>query len=196
MTLETLERHELDAEHDFYVGRLPAELLLDHAGFEELWSIHPAEYDDIQMFGRWVKTPHWQQAYGRDYYFAGRVNAALPMVPKLEPFLCWGRKFIDIRLNGVLVNWYDGQLRHYIGPHHDETKDLVVGSPIVTISLGEERLFRLTRPEARVRRDFPATDGTVFVMPWDTNRAWKHQMVKSTRWKGRRISITLRVFED
>jgi alkylated DNA repair dioxygenase AlkB len=90
----------------------------------------------------------------------------------------------------------DGNLGHYISPHHDSTKGLVVGSPIVTISLGEERTFRPTRPGTGGRRDFPATHGTVFVTPRNTNRAWKHQIVKSARRRGRRISVTLRAFED
>ena len=63
-----------------------------------------------------------------------------------------------------------------------------------TISLGEQRTFRLTRKETKGRRDFPATDGAVFVTPWETNLAWKHQVTKSARGKGRRISITLRAF--
>ncbi len=44
--------------------------------------------------------------------------------------------------------------------------------------------------------DFPAPDGTVFVMPYDTNLAWKHQVPKSAKSRGRRISVTLRAFED
>ena len=95
-----------------------------------------------------------------------------------------------------MLNWYDGKLGHYIGPHHDSDKGLVVGSHIVTISLGEGRVFRLTRPRTGERRDFPATDGTVFVTPWDTNAAWKHQVVKSAGRRGRRISVTLRAFAD
>jgi alkylated DNA repair dioxygenase AlkB len=72
----------------------------------------------------------------------------------------------------------------------------VADAPIVTVSLGEQRVFRLTHPEAGGRRDFPARDGTVFVMPYDTNLAWKHQVPRSARSRGRRISITLRAFED
>jgi hypothetical protein len=43
--------------------------------------------------------------------------------------------------------------------------------------------------------DFPAQDGTIFVMPYDTNRAWKHSVPKSARYVGRRISVTFRAFE-
>jgi alkylated DNA repair dioxygenase AlkB len=71
---------------------------------------------------------------------------------------------------------------------------MVRGAPIVTISLGEGRVFRLTRPGQKLTRDFIADPGAVFVMPYDTNRAWKHAVPKSGRQRGRRISITLRAF--
>ena len=148
------------------------------------------------IHGRKVKTPRWQQAYGTDYHYTGRVNQALPVPPLLEPLLIWSREAIHDRLNGLLLNWYDGELGHYIGPHHDSTKGLLPEAPIVTVSLGEERSFRLTHPETKERRDFPAPDGTVFVTLYDTNLAWKHQVPKSAKARGRRISVTVRAFED
>ena len=95
----------------------------------------------------------------------------------------------------MLLNWYDGRLRHYIGPHHDSTKDMVKDAPIVTISLGEERIFRLSHPQTK-RRDFPAHDETVFIMPYEANLAWKHAVPHFARWRGRRISITIRAFNN
>ncbi len=193
--LDGFERHDLDGLHSFYVGRLPAALALDAARFEELWSLHPDEYHVIQMHGKPVKTPRWQQAFGRDYHYTGRVNEALPAPPRLEPLLAWAREAIHGRLNGLLLNWYDGELGHYIGPHHDSTKNMVAEAPIVTVSLGEERVFRLTQPKTKERRDFAAPDGGVFVMTYDTNLVWKHSVPKSAKRRGRRISVTLRAFE-
>lgn len=109
-----------------------------------------------------------------DYHHTGRTNVALPIPLDLEPVLRWGQSTIHQRLNGLLVNWYDGKLGHYIGPHHDSTTNIVGGVPIFTISLGEERVFRLTNPKSKETRDFVARDGTVFITPYDTNLAWKH----------------------
>jgi alkylated DNA repair dioxygenase AlkB len=176
------------------VGTLPDELRADHARFEDLWAIHPDDYHVIQIHGRPVKTPRWQQAYGADYHYTGQTNVALPVPTDLEPFHDWSRRTIDERLNGLLLNWYDGKLGHYIGPHHDSTKNMVDGAPIVTVSLGETRTFRLTHPRLKTRSDFIAEDGSVFVMPFDTNLAWKHSVPKSAKRLGRRISITFRAF--
>ena len=148
------------------------------------------------MHGRPVKTPRWQQAYRADYHYTGRTNTALPVPAILEPLHHWARQAIDDRLNGLLLNWYDGALGHYIGPHHDSTKNMVTGAPIVTVSLGEQRIFRLTNPKLKVKRDFLADAGTVSIMPYDTNLAWKHSVPKLARNRGRRISITLRAFQS
>src|SRR5262249_52832909 len=113
----------------------------------------------------------------------------------LEPLHAWARHTIDPRLNGLLLNWYDGELGHYIGPHNDSTTNMMPRAPIVTVSFGEQRIFRLTHPEVN-KRDFLAEAGTVFIMPYDTNRAWKHSVPRRARYRGRRISITLRAFES
>jgi hypothetical protein len=71
---------------------------------------------------------------------------------------------------------------------------MVAGAPIVTVSFGEERKFRLSRGtgEAKEVRDFPTPHGTVFVLPQETNAVWKHSVPKSARYTGRRISVTIR----
>jgi alkylated DNA repair dioxygenase AlkB len=118
----------------------------------------------------------------------------LPVDSQLQPFLDWAHSAVDAQLNGILVNWYDGGLRHYIGRHRDSTANLVVGAPIVTISLGEERVFRLRPWKGKGIIDFPAANGMVFVLPYETNLHWTHEVTHRTRDIGRRISVTLRAF--
>lgn len=185
-------RHALNDRHLLWSGFLPMDLPVP---FEPLWALHPAEYHEILMHGRHVKTPRWQQAYGRSYFYAGRVNSALPVPELLVPVFHWATENIDARLNGILLNWYDGKLGHYIGRHRDSTVDLVPNSPIVTVSLGDTRHFRLRRMGQPGFRDFVAEDRAVFVMPSDTNRNWTHEVPASTKHQGRRISITLRAFQ-
>jgi alkylated DNA repair dioxygenase AlkB len=187
--------HDLGDGLWFLTGALPPELVWGAARFDEVWALHPEGKHVIHMPGGPVETPRWQQAYGADYHYTGRTNSALPVPAVLEPLRTWARQQIDPRLNGLLLNWYEGP-GHYIGPHHDSTRDMMHGAPIVTISFGETRVFRLTRGRGAVpqTRDFEAPDGAVFVLPYDTNRAWKHAVPKAARYRGRRISVTLRGF--
>jgi alkylated DNA repair dioxygenase AlkB len=82
----------------------------------------------------------------------------------------------------------------------------VSDTPIVTVSFGETRVFRLTLEKTAVidgkkkrvvekELNFAAPAGTVFVMPYRTNLVWKHGVPKSARYTGRRISVTFRGFE-
>jgi len=188
------ECHDLGGGHTFWTGHLPAGLRFSPTDFKALWRVHPPAYHEIMMHGRAVKTPRWQQAFGMNYHYTGRVNRALPVPPILRPLLTWARGRIDERLNSLLVNWYDGSLGHYIGRHRDSTKEMIDGVPIVTVSLGEERVFRLRPYRGEGRRDFPARDGSVFVMPYEMNRAWTHEVPHARKALGERISVTLRGF--
>lgn len=187
--------HDLDGTHRLYVGALEAPLVPSKYDLHAWWNLHPREFPELAMHGRVVKAPRWQQAYGRSYRFSGRVNEALPIPEFLEPLLEWSRRRVDGRLNGLLLNWYDAAFEHYIGAHRDKTGDLVPGVPIVTVSFGAERVFRVRPWRGHGVRDFPATHGTVFVLPFDTNQAWTHEVPHRARDRGRRISVTLRAFK-
>ncbi len=190
--IPALVTHDLGDDLAFFAGRLPDELTWDQSHFENAWALHPAERPVIQMIGKLVAIPRWQMAFGHDYRFSNQTSVAAPVPELFEPLRGWCQKHIHPRLNGLLLNWYEGP-GHYIGAHHDEDEQLVPHTPIVTISFGETRNFRLIRD--REKRDFAAPSGTVFVLPADTNRAWKHLVPKSTKYSGRRISVTLRAFE-
>ena len=187
--------HQLDTNHVLYEGKIPKDLQFSQEQFEDAWSLHPLERPEIVIHGKRVRTPRWQQAYGRDYDYSGQVNRALPIPTLLQPLTDW-LKCVDLRLNGLLLNWYDGKLGHYIGKHRDSTANLVPGSMIVTISFGESRTFRLRPHNGTQIFDFEANDGTIFVMPLSTNQAWTHEIPKSKRHTQRRISVTARAFCD
>lgn len=177
-----------------HTGRLPPAVLPDAAGMEALWRLHPAAYHVITMHGRPVATPRWQQAYGADYHYTGRVNRAEPTTPEMAPFLAWAREVVDPRLNGLLFNWYDAEHAHYIGKHSDSTKGMIQGAPIVTISLGATRLFRLRPWRGAGTVDLEVEHGAVIVIPYATNLSWTHEVPHRAADRGRRISITLRGF--
>jgi len=178
----------------FSTGRLPDRLLLSPERFEELWRLQPAGYAVVKIRGKAHQIRRKQQAYDRAYRFSGQTAAAMPLPTPLLPLLHWARANIDLLLDGVLVNWYDSELGHEIGGHSDEDEKLVPGSSIVTVSFGETRVFKLTKPGIPTQT-FTADDGRVFVMPLETNNLWKHAVPHRKAYHGRRISVTLRAFE-
>ena len=186
---------KLDAENHIWAGNLPPKLLLAPQELEVLWNLHPAEYHTIQILGKKVKTPRWQQAYNKTYQYSGEQNDALAVPEELYPFWNWSREVVDRRLNGLLLNWYDGQLGHYIGKHRDSIANLIIGAPIVTISLGQERVFRLRPYRGKGYFDFPIPHGTVLIMPYATNQTWTHEVPATKKLAGKRISVTLRAFK-
>lgn len=196
--LANFTRHLLADGNSLFVGELPSKLRFTPELFNALWQMQPAAATVIHMHGRKVPIPRKQQAYGTDYHFSGQTSHALPVPEMLAPILAWAREAVYEALNGLLLNWYDGRLGHYIGKHRDSRVNMIPGAPIVTISLGEERTWRLApwRRSGEPTVDLSAKDGTVFVMPYETNLAWTHAVPHSRRYVGRRISITLRAFVE
>ncbi|MBI4022190.1 MAG: alpha-ketoglutarate-dependent dioxygenase AlkB [Candidatus Andersenbacteria bacterium] len=192
--IDHLACHRLNDHHAIYCGRLPPELMPNQDQFQVLWRLHPDTYHQIMIHGRLVNTPRWQQAYGFDYHYSRSLNKALPLPELLHPLLAWCKDTVDRRLNGILLNWYDGKLKHYIGRHRDSTDNMVPGTPIVTVSFGDTRTFRLRPWKGKGFVDFTIDDGTVFVMPYESNLHWTHEVPYSVQRLGRRVSVTLRAF--
>ncbi len=161
--------------------------------FESLWDMHPQERHIVKIRGKEFRVPRYQQAYGKSYAYSGSVNVALPIQSELQVFLDYAQKEIHPALNGVLVNWYDAAENHYIGPHSDSIIGLQEGSPIITISLGASRVFKVT---GEINELIETQDRMVLVMPWEVNISCKHQVLKPDHRTGNRISITLRAFND
>lgn len=112
-----------------------------------------------------------------------------------QKYITWCQEKVDPKLNGLLLNWYDGNSKHYIGRHRDSTKGLMTESSIVTISHGEERIFRFRPFRGEGFVDFPILDGDVIVIPWVTNKKYTHEVPHFSKYSRRRISVTLRVYE-
>ncbi len=191
----SFESFNLSPEHKIYRFEKHPDFILDQKSFKELWESHPEDYHILKIHGREVKTPRWQQAYGKNYRYTGSRNNALPITQMLSPFLEWSKEHVDERLNGLLLNWYDGTKKHYIGAHRDDTRDLQDGSPIVTISLGEERLFRMRPYGGKGYTDIVVGNGSILVIPENTNQAFTHEVPDFAKYAGKRISITLRAFK-
>ena len=196
MNNQLFEQLNLDEEHTIFLCETHQDFKISVEAFKQIWNLHPLEYHTLKIHGKELKTPRWQQAYGKNYRYTGAQNNALPIPPLLEPYLFWCQQYVHQRLNGLLLNWYDGRKQHYIGAHRDDTRDLIKDIPIVTISLGEDRTFRMRPWKQRGYKDLTVKHGDVLVIPWETNLKYTHEVPAFKKFVGKRISITLRAYSD
>jgi alkylated DNA repair dioxygenase AlkB len=170
--------------------------------FDALWELHPAEFGLVRMFDRIVSTPRWTQSYGRRYWYSGVMHEAEPVPELLKPLLAWANALpcctaVDgVRgvFDQVLVNWYaDGA--HYIGPHCDNEAQIRTSSPIVSVSLGAERVFRVRdKGTKQIALDLAMKDRSYVVMGGEMQRRFTHEVPKTKKESGRRINVTFRQF--
>lgn len=184
----------LDDQCKMYISCPIQSFMLNSQQFNEIWDLHPDHFHTMMIHGKKVLSPRWQQAYGKNYRYTGAINNALPIPSQLQLFLDWAKSNIDERLNGLLLNWYDGQKGHYIGAHRDDTRDLLRNSTVVTISLGQERIFRMRPYQQKGYKDITFRNGEVIIVPWVTNLKWTHGIPKFKKYGGKRISIALRAY--
>jgi alkylated DNA repair dioxygenase AlkB len=102
--------------------------------------------------------------------------------------------------NQILLNWYSDGL-HYIGPHSDDERQLVTESPVLSVTRGAARKFRLRQKKVKgILKDVLMPDGTVLVMGGKFQKELTHDVPKVGGAKGaavgRRINVTLRQFSE
>jgi len=195
MKKELFEIISLDDESVLYFSDKIKEFDFSNNDFEKIWDTHPNHFHTVKMYGKEILTPRWQQSYGKNYSYSGSKNNALPIPELFKIFLEWSQKNVDVRLNGLLLNWYDGQKDHYIGPHRDDTGDLINDTPIVTISLGQDRIFRMRKYREKGFKDITIRNSGIIIIPWNTNLKWTHEVPKFKKYDGKRISVTLRAYQ-
>ena len=168
--------------------------------FDKLWDLHPTQYNKVKILGKIIDTPRWQQTYGKSYNYTGMHHDALPIPLEINPFLDYVQHlYPEYTFNQILINWYENGL-HYIGTHSDNIEPLVENSPIVSISLGETRIFRIKEKQTKTKiLDISLKHKTVITMGGLFQKEYTHEVPKVTGKKGeqlkKRINITFRCFK-
>jgi alkylated DNA repair dioxygenase AlkB len=101
-------------------------------------------------------------------------------------------------LNHCIVIKYEGP-QHFAPPHHDKqagvegsgAKDIMVGTSIYSVSLGEPRTFQLLDNNENVVWSQKLAHGSLFQLHPETNKALKHEVPKENV-GGTRYSIIFR----
>ena len=176
-------RHQLDDECWIDTYKLPEELMPTQEERELLWDIHPEKRGEIRAFGA-TKSPRWFQSYEKPYHFSGVEHLAASTPDLIHRYLDWVKTTQYEEDNGegsedsscgtynqCLVNWYQNG-HDYISPHADDENHMYPRTPIICISFGETRQFRIRRPDpdpkakpkSPIVLDLEIEDGMVYVM--------------------------------
>ncbi|MDP5052445.1 MAG: alpha-ketoglutarate-dependent dioxygenase AlkB [Congregibacter sp.] len=167
-------------------GVLYAELARDIA-----WRQEP-----IQLFGKRYLQPRllaWYGDAGVSYKYSGILHEPLPWTPLLADLRGRIQDLCAASFNSVLANQYRDH-RDSMGLHADDERELGAQPVIASLSLGEERVFRLKHRHDKSIKPLrlPLASGTLLVMRGDTQANWRHEVPKQTRPCGPRINLTFR----
>ncbi len=165
------------------------------AEFDAFWELHPASRDTIKLYGKVIPIPRFQKLYGATTIMYSNITLVgdpdLPLI--VGRCIEYAQEHFPIfNWNAALVNWYpDGA--SYVSAHSDDERDLAVGAPILSFSLGAVRTFRIREKEANtIVRDLPTIHASLMVMGGSMQREFKHEITKTAKPMGRRINITVR----
>lgn len=184
-----------DGEVTFYgavdLGGDPAEV------FADLYREIAWRQEDITLFGKRYQQPRllaWYGDVGASYSYSGKRYAPQPWTDGLEALRVRIQERTGATFNSVLANLYRDH-NDSMGLHSDDEAELGAQPVIASLSLGEERVFRLkhrTRRELKPLR-LPLPSGSLLVMRGDTQQHWKHEVPKSSQPCGPRINLTFRL---
>ena len=176
----------------YHYESLPDDLKFNENDIQEIWNLKPETRGKVTVFNKTFDTPRFQQSYGIDYAFSGNVAKALHIPKIFNKYLDFFSNKYNVNFNMILVNWYENG-DHYIGMHSDDEKQMIPYSPVITISLGETRKFKIQDKKTKEITTFEFKNNEFITMGGTFQKTHKHGVPKQKNKNGR-ISITMRAF--
>ena len=150
--------------------------------------------EDIIIAGRRVKVPRlvcWYGEEGAVYRYSGVVHHPLPWPDALSQVRQKIERTCGHLFNSVLGNLYrDGQ--DSMGWHADKEKELGENPFIASLSLGEERLFKIRHNQTGEHLNLMLANGSLLLMGGRLQQHWRHCVPKVREAKSARINLTFR----
>lgn len=164
--------------------------------FDQLLTEIPWRAENITLFGKTMPQPRLIAWYGDsnvDYGYSGQRLEALPWTPLLQTIKARVESMSEEQFNSVLLNLYRNE-RDSMGLHADDEPELGVNPTIASLSLGEERVFRMKHKRQKELKPLRLNlaNGSLLLMRGATQANWKHEVPKSRHPCGPRISLTFR----
>lgn len=192
---DRLERIPMPDGEVFYLSEL--ELSRDrNAILNQLISDTPWQQEDLVVWGKKFAQPRlvaWYGDKGSDYTYSGIRLISLPWTDLLLEIRRRVETVTAASFNSVLLNYYRDH-RDSMGFHSDDEPELGERPVIASLSLGEERTFVLKHKLNKLAKPvrLRLASGSLLLMKGDTQRYWKHGILKETRPCGPRINFTFR----
>ena len=156
----------------------------------------PWRSEEVAMWGRKIPQPRltaWHGDAGSVYAYSGIELQPAPWTPTLLDIKTRIEDVAGTAFNSVLLNYYRDN-RDSIGFHSDDEPELGERPVIASLSLGEERTFILKHKRSRAIEPvrLRLASGSLLLMKGDTQRYWRHGILKESRPCGPRVNLTFR----
>ena len=188
--METIVKH--DGELCFYQNFLnpeEAKKLLNVS----LNNLDWAE-ESINMFGKNILVPRLVCWYGDKtaiYRYSGIKHIPLPWIEPLIELKTKLEAATQQTFNSVLGNLYRDK-NDSMGWHSDNEKEMGTDPFIASLSLGEERIFKIKHKTTKEQHTILLTSGSLLTMSGQFQHNWQHCIPKCSAPKKPRINLTFR----
>jgi alkylated DNA repair dioxygenase AlkB len=187
-------------------GELPADLLEYHSGFfnaaesqiflNTFINKTPWIQEDIQMYGKLMKTPRLTAWYGdrdKEYIYSGTKHFPIPWTSELLEIKEKIEPVAGVKFNSVLLNYYR-DANDSVAWHSDDEAELGINPIIASVSFGQVRRFDIRHKRDRDRKySIYLENGSLLIMKGNLQHNWVHQIPKSTKPLKARVNLTFRV---
>ncbi len=166
--------------------------------FEHLLNTVNWRKDSIRVFGKVYDQPRLTALYGNNgkaYSYSNITMHPRPFDVSLKKLKSDIERVAGAEFTSCLLNLYrDGSDSN--GWHADDEKELGKNPVIASISLGQERNFKLRhRFNKDLKYNLILEHGSLLLMKGPTQHYWHHQIPKSKKPMEPRINLTFRVIK-
>ncbi len=162
--------------------------------FERLITGLPWQEETIFIFGKWRKVPRLMSWHGDPeafYRYSGVSHQPQPWTAELQSVRTRLQQQCHCEFNSVLANLYrNGE--DSMGCHADDEKELGLNPLIASLSLGDERAFKLHHKQQKQNLTINLGHGDLLVMAGALQHHWLHSVPKTKKPKAPRINLTFR----
>ena len=174
---------------------LDYDLMLQKLKDQTIW-----RQESVQIYGKVHAQPRlvaWYGDPGMHYRYSGISLTPLPWTDLLREIKRRVEDCTDETFNSVFLNLYRDH-NDSMGFHSDDERELGLEPVIASVTFGATRTFVMKHkknPEIQTQK-IALEAGTVLLMKGQTQRNWKHGIMKQTQPCGPRVNLTFRTIFD